>query len=52
MIALAQKRLTLNHIWSDGLRSDYDAIYRTREEYLELLQSLLDVCDITESTLR
>lgn len=35
-------RLTLNHIWSQSLDDDYDAIYRTREEYLELMKVIID----------
>ena len=31
------ERLTLDHIWSDILKDNYDAIYRTRKEYLETL---------------
>lgn len=36
-----KERLTLNHIWSENLGDNYDAIYRTREEYLELLTPLI-----------
>lgn len=36
-----KERLTLNHIWSENLGDNYDAIYRTREEYLELLSPLI-----------
>lgn len=46
--AAVKDRLTLNHIWSDVLQSDYDAIYRTREEYLDLLKPLLQDCIILE----
>ena len=42
------KRLTLDGIWSQALDSDYSAVYRTREEYLELLRPLLAVCDIVD----
>ena len=34
------ERLTLDHIWSDILKDNYDAIYRTRKEYLELMSGL------------
>ena len=34
------ERLTLDHIWSDSLKDNYDAIYRTRKEYLELMSGL------------
>ena len=34
------ERLTLDHIWSDRLKDNYDAIYRTRKEYLELMSGL------------
>lgn len=37
-----KERLTLNNIWSDNLNSHYWAIYRTVEEYLELLKPLTD----------
>ena len=36
-----KERLTLNHIWSENLEDHYDAIYRTRDEYLELMKPLL-----------
>lgn len=36
-------RLTLNRYYSDELKAEYDAIYRTKEEYKSMLQkSLLD----------
>lgn len=34
------KRLTLNGIWSENLNSKYEAIYRTREEYQEIIAPL------------
>ncbi len=40
-IALIQ-RLTLNEFESESLKSTYDAIYRTREEYSALFQPLMD----------
>ena len=40
------QRLTLNHIWSESLEDNYDAIYRTREEYISLMTSLIDECTI------
>ena len=43
-----EQRLTLNHIWSDNLGDYYGAIYRTREEYLELLRSNIRSLDIVE----
>ena len=43
-----KERLTLNHIWSDSLDDNYDAIYRTREEYLDLMSSLTDDLHIVE----
>lgn len=36
------ERLTLNEFPSEALQSVYDAIYRTREEYVSLFQPLLD----------
>lgn len=36
-----KERITLNHIWSQNLQDSYDAIYRTRSEYLELLKPLI-----------
>lgn len=42
------RRLTLDEIWSSALDSNYSAIYRTREEYLNLLQPLLSVSDMVE----
>ncbi len=35
-----EERLTLSKIWSESLEDHYNAIYRTREEYLELLNPL------------
>lgn len=43
-----KERLTLNHIWSENLKDNYDAIYRTREEYLELMKPLLSKCKIVK----
>ena len=43
-----KERLTLNHIWSENLGDNYDAIYRTREEYLELLKPLLSGNEMIE----
>ncbi len=43
-----KERLTLNHIWSESLDDNYDAIYRTREEYLEMLAPLVAECDIVK----
>ena len=39
-------RLTLNHIWSDNLDDHYDAIYRTDNEYKELLKDIIDNSEI------
>lgn len=41
-----KERLTLNHIWSESLDDNYDAIYRTREEYLEMLAPLTQKCEV------
>lgn len=46
--AAVRERLSLDHIWSEALKDDYAAIYRTREEYQELLAPLLAVCDVIE----
>jgi len=43
-----EKRLTLDGVWSTALSANYSAVYRTREEYLELLRPILSVCDIIE----
>ena len=43
------ERLTLNHIWSENLNSYYEAIYRTDQEYLNLMSVLLEKCEILES---
>jgi hypothetical protein len=43
-----EKRLTLDGVWSTALSAYYSAVYRTREEYLELLRPLLSVCDIID----
>ena len=42
------RRLTLDEIWSSALESNYSAVYRTREEYLALLQPLLSISDVVE----
>ena len=36
-----KERLTLDEIWSENLGDSYHAIYRTKNEYMELLQPLL-----------
>ena len=36
-----KERLTLNHIWSENLNDYYGAIYRTREEYMALMQKCM-----------
>lgn len=41
-----QERLTLNDIWSENLNDNYNAIYRTREEYLDILAPLLSSTEI------
>lgn len=43
-----ERRLTLNHIWSESLEDNYDAIYRTREEYLEMLTDFLDSSEVIQ----
>lgn len=43
-----KQRLTLNNIWSENLKSDYNAIYRTREEYNKILKPLLDKANVLE----
>ena len=43
-----EERLTLNHIWSENLGDNYDAIYRTRSEYLELMKPLLSGNEMIE----
>ena len=42
------KRLTLNGIWSEALKSDYNAIYRTREEYRNILGPMLEKTNVLE----
>lgn len=44
-----KERLTLNNIWSENLKSNYWAIYRTEQEYLALLRPLLDCSEILKS---
>lgn len=41
-----KSRLTLNNIWSENLRSNYWATYRTVDEYLSLLKPLIDCSEI------
>ena len=35
------ERMTLDRHWSDELEHEYSAIYRTREEYLQMINSIL-----------
>jgi ubiquinone/menaquinone biosynthesis C-methylase UbiE len=35
------ERLTLNHIWSENLNDYYGAIYRTRDEYIDLIKAYM-----------
>ena len=42
------RRLTLDEIWSSALDSNYSAVYRTREEYLALLQPLFSISDVVD----
>ena len=42
------KRLTLDGIWSQALDSNYSAVYRTREEYLDMLNPILAVSDLLD----
>jgi SAM-dependent methyltransferase len=44
------KRLTLDRHWSDELQAHYSAIYRTRDEYLELIGSLAGFSVVAEGT--
>ncbi len=39
-ISCMETRLTLKDFYSDGLDADYNAIYRTEEEYLEFFEKL------------
>lgn len=41
-----KERLTLQHIWSEGLQDNYDAVYRTKDEYMNLLDALLEGTEI------
>ena len=43
-----KERLTLNNIWSENLNDYYGAIYRTREEYLELIGKNITSVDYIE----
>jgi len=43
------QRLTLDQIWSENLKSNYSAIYRTREEYLTMILNCMgDICILDE----
>lgn len=44
-----KSRLTLNNIWSDNLKSNYWATYRTVDEYHSLLKPLMDCSEIIKS---
>jgi hypothetical protein len=37
-----EKRLTLNQFYSETLKADYDAIYRTEAEYNQVYKNWLD----------
>lgn len=39
-ISCIESRLTLKDFYSDGLEADYNAIYRTKDEYLEFFENL------------
>ena len=39
-VSCMESRLTLKDFYSDGLEADYNAIYRTEAEYLELFENL------------
>lgn len=43
-----KERLTLDQIWSEALQSSYNAIYRTRAEYQEMLSSVIGSCKVIE----
>ena len=43
-----KERLTLNQIWSENLNDYYGAIYRTREEYMELMQKYMNSIEFLE----
>ena len=43
-----KERLTLNHIWSDNLNDYYEAIYRTREEYLDFIRQSMEMVEFYE----
>lgn len=44
-----KERLTLNNIWSENLKANYWAVYRTVEEYLDLLQPLTKNSEILQN---
>ncbi len=41
-----KERLTLQHIWSEGLQDNYDAVYRTKDEYMNLMDALLESTEV------
>ena len=41
-----ETRLTLNGVWSEDMKSNYAAIYRTRDEYLELLSPVITKANV------
>lgn len=43
-----EERLTLNHIWSKNLNDYYGAIYRTRDEYVNLINSNMGEVEFIE----
>ncbi len=44
-----RERLTLDGIWSENLDDNYHAIYRTKEEYMQLLQPLLANAEVLKT---
>lgn len=43
-----RNRLSLNRIWSESLNDYYYAIYRTVDEYMQLLKPLTEICSIVQ----
>ena len=45
-ISLVNERLTLKDFYSEDLKTDYNAIYRTKEEFLELFKDFDNISEI------
>lgn len=50
-ISLIDERLTLKDFYSEDLKTDYNAIYRTKEEFLELFKDFNNISEIKSGSI-